>query len=100
MFTTFAPKAIHTAQVVLFPPKATGHRRFIFGSIGFWVIFGLIIYVLFLARFVLMAALVVLILVAQLALWIVESPFVLGLKISDRRSSRVDTWAGKRWDAR
>ena len=73
MFTTFAPQAIHTASMALFPPRRPGQRRFfIFGSVGFWVILGFAWWLLILVRFALLAATVVLILLAQLVVWILD----------------------------
>lgn len=97
MFTTFAPRATYAVNMLLFPARTPDQRRpIVIGNLGFWLAVGLVVWLLFLARFLLLAAAVVVIVAAQLAVWLVQAvtwPAVVGLR-------KLEGGAARRWSAR
>lgn len=97
MFTTFAPRATYAVNMLLFPPRPSDEGRpIVIGNLGFWLAFGLVVWLVFLARFVLLAAAVVVIVAAQLAVWLVQAiawPFMGTLR-------KLEGGAARRWAAR
>jgi hypothetical protein len=67
----FAPKAIMavTEWVWVKPPGYQRPRFFLFGGIVFWLVIGFFVYCWYLFKALLWAALVLAIVVAQLAVW-------------------------------
>lgn len=97
MFTTFAPRATHAVNVLLFPARTPDQGRpIVIGNLGFWLVVGLVVWLLFLARFLLLAAAVVVIVAAQLAVWLAQAiawPFMGILR-------KLEGGAARRWSAR